>query len=642
MPEKPAAPAHPAAPDAPTAAPAAPTAVPEKSAARSDWEQRIGKPSDTRLTGTAAVAAPAGLSAEDGTGLVRLDWRPVAGALGYLVHRADSPEGPFTPLDHLGGDVLAVPHPPYADTLVEPGRAYHYKVASWTDDGAGPLGAETVTGTPKAPGEAPAAVEVAVDAAAPTSPLPRVWNRIIGAEHLSLLLWDKPGPGGSDTAAEYHEALGKVRDELGVRAVRAHGTFLPETVSVRPDGSFDFSGLDEVYDRFLATGLKPVVELSFMPEELAKDPGYTVFDYKALVSTPTSWERWGELCHALVVHLQERYGRDEVAGWEFEVWNEANLEVFWNGTQDDYHLLYAYAVRAVKAADPRIRVGGPSSAAAGWVGALLEYCRAEDLPVDFVSTHTYGNAPLDFRPLTRAYAEATGRPEPEILWTEWGVTPTHFHPVSDSVFSAPFVLRGMKSALASTDALAYWVATDQFEELGWPPKLFHGGFGLLTVGNLRKPRYWALWLLNQLAGDRAPVAVSGDGADATVEALATRAEDGSAVDVLVWNGTLDQSKVAGAAALGRSATVRVTGLEPGARYAVSAYRVDEAHGNIQAVWEEIGGGDWPDAPQWAKLREADRLPAEPLAPVLADAAGTVRVEVELPMPGIRLLGLRRA
>ena len=227
---------------------------------------------------------------------------------------------------------------------------------------------------------------------------------------------------------------------------------------------------------------------------------------------PADWDRWGDLCRELTVHLRERYGADEVAGWEFEVWNEANLDVFWTGTQADYHRLYEVAVRAVKGVDARIRVGGPGSAAAQWVDALLEFCREHEVPVDFVSTHTYGNAPLDFRPRTRSFAQVTSRPEPEILWTEWGVTPTHFHRVNDSVFAAPFVLRGMKSALASTDALAHWVASDHFEEQGRPPKLFHGGFGLLTVGNLSKPRFWALFLLSRLAGGRVPAHVTGDGA----------------------------------------------------------------------------------------------------------------------------------
>jgi xylan 1,4-beta-xylosidase len=602
--------------------------------ARQDWEQRIGLPSDQPLTGIGELPPPSGLTAMSGTALVHLDWAPVDGALGYLVHRATSADGPFTPLDHLGGDVLAVPRPPYADTMVEPGQTYHYKVATWSESGAGELSDAVSSG----PGGGTGAVTVSVNAAVEPEPLPDVWRRMIGAEHFSLLIWDKPGAGGSNVAAEYAEALRIMKDELGVRTVRAHGTFLPETVTVNDDGSFDFAGLDEVYDRFLATGLKPVVELSFIPKELTADPDYTVFEYRAQVSVPREWERWGDLVRALTHHLRERYGADEVATWEFEVWNEANLEVFWNGTEADYHRLYDIAVREIKAIDERIRVGGPSSAAAGWVGTFLEYCRANDVPVDFVSTHTYGNAPLDMRPLTSSFAAATGKPEPEILWTEWGVTPTHFHRVSDSVFSAPFVLHGMKSALVSTDCLAYWVCSDQFEELGWPPKLLHGGFGLLTVGNLRKPRFWALYLLSRLAGGQVPASCTGDGGESLVEALATRTDD--TVDVLVWNGTLDRSKIDGAAALDRDVTVTVSGLEPG-EYTVESARVDEQHANIGGVWRELSDADWPTEEQWATLRSSDTLPIEYLAKVAVGDDGVASVAVELPMPGIRSLRLTR-
>lgn len=602
--------------------------------ARQDWERRIGLPSDNPLTGTGELQPPTNVTATPGTGHVHLDWQPVPGALGYLVHRATDPTGPFEPLDHLGGDVLAVPHPPYADTMVAPGATYHYKIATWTDHGPGPLSPAVTAG----PADGSRAVTVAVDAAATPAELPDVWRRMIGAEHFSLLLWDKPGPGGSDVAAEYAKALGIMRDQIGVRTVRAHGTFLPETVTVDPDGSFDFTGLDRTYDRFLATGLKPVVELSFMPKELTEDPDYTVFEYRAQVSVPKDWDRWGDLVRAVTEHLRERYGADEVATWEFEVWNEANLEVFWNGTQDDYHRLYEVAARAVKSVDPRIRVGGPSSAAAGWVGAFLEFCRENDVPVDFVSTHTYGNAPLDMRPLTRSFAEATGKPEPEVLWTEWGVTPTHFHRVNDTVFAAPFVLRGMKSALTSTDALAYWVCSDHFEELGWPPRLLHGGFGLLTVGNLRKPRFWALYLLSALAGGRVPVECTGDGAESHVEALATRTDE--TVDVLVWNGVLDQSKIDGAAELARTVTVAVSGLAPGT-YSVESARVDATHANIAAIWESMGGGDWPTATQWDELRTTDGLPIEYLAEETVGDDEVATVTVEVPMPGIRSLRLTR-
>jgi ABC-type uncharacterized transport system ATPase subunit len=102
---------------------------------------------------------------------------------------------------------------------------------------------------------------------------------------------------------------------------------------------------------------------------------------------------------------------------------------------------------AVKSVDERIAVGGPSSAAAGWVDDLLAHCRQSGSPVDFVSTHTYGSPPLD----VRASAVRHGFPDARILWTEWGVTPRHFNPINDSVFSGIFLLRGMRSAAGRID-----------------------------------------------------------------------------------------------------------------------------------------------------------------------------------------------
>ena len=148
----------------------------------------------------------------------------------------------------------------------------------------------------------------------------------------------------------------------------------------------------------------------------------------------------------------------------------------------------------MKAVDERLLVGGPSTAAAGWVDDLLHHSAETGVPVDFVTTHTYGAPPLDLRPILERY----GRPDIPIWWTEWGVSPTHGGPVNDSVWGAPLVARGMRSAAGRVDALAYWVASDQFVELGVPEQLFHGGFGLLTIGGLRKPRFWAIALLERL------------------------------------------------------------------------------------------------------------------------------------------------
>lgn len=600
----------------------------DKSAAVQHWQNRIGAASDAVAgTGQERLPPPSGLTATVGAGHVTLDWEPVAGAIGYLVHRAPATGGDFEPVDHLGGDVLAVPAPPYADTTVTGGESYRYAVASWAEAGAGEL--SDPVRVPARSGPA-GTVTVAVDVSAPAGQIRPVWRRMIGSEHLSLLNWQDTGKGGNDIRAEFTQALQIAHDDLGVEYVRAHGTFLPEMVSFSDDLTPDFTGLDLAYDKLLALGLKPVVELSFMPRELARDASKTVFEYAAIISPPRSWQQWHDLNRALMLHLVDRYGLNECRTWLYEVWNEANLEVFWDGTQAEYHRLYAEAARAIKSVDPGLRVGGPGSAAAKWVTDLLAYCRQENVPIDFVSTHTYGNAPLDYRPVTAAHA-AAGHPEPEIWWTEWGVTPTHFHPVSDAVFSAPFVLRGMKAALESTDALAYWVISDHFEELGWPPRLFHGGFGLLTVGNLRKPRYWALHLLNQLGPQRVAATITGDGAGSLVDALATRAADGT-VRILIWNGTLDQGKTAGSAELDRTVSVTINGLGPEPRQ-TRITRLDVHHGNIIAAWEKLGSPDWPDAEGWIRLRQADVLEPEPAG----EFTGSLRLT--LPMPGIALVEL---
>jgi xylan 1,4-beta-xylosidase len=140
-----------------------------------------------------------------------------------------------------------------------------------------------------------------------------------------------------------------------------------------------------------------------MPRDLASNPEATVFMYHAIISPPRDWNRWGELNHHLAVHLVERYGIEEVSQWGFEVWNEANLKVFWTGTQEEYFRLYEIAARAIKSVDERLLVGGPSSAAAEWVVDLLDFVRQEQLPLDFISTHTYGNLPLDIGQALKAY-----------------------------------------------------------------------------------------------------------------------------------------------------------------------------------------------------------------------------------------------
>ncbi|MEH1095311.1 GH39 family glycosyl hydrolase [Micromonospora sp. CPCC 205739] len=602
--------------------------------ARSDWEARIALRSDEEGTtsGIPLLAPPGDLAADAGVGHVRLSWSPVPGAVGYLVHRAPLrdgvPTGELTPIDHLGGDVLSVPDTWYVDTTGEPGEPYAYAVAAVPEvTVTGPLSAPIHAAALPADGNAPT-VSLRVDAADECVPLPRPWQPMIGSERLSQLLCTDTS-GGREIGRELLAALRRIRQEIGVETVRAHSILHDDLAVYREvDGApvIDFTGVDRVYDLVLSIGLRPVVEIGFMPRDLASDPDRTVFEYRGVISPPKDWDRWAELVRALVAHLLERYG-ETVLSWDFEVWNEANLEVFWSGTRDEWMRLYDVTAKAVKDVDPRIPVGGPSSAAAGWVDALLEHANRSGAPVDFVSTHTYGSPPLDLRPTLHRL----GFPDARILWTEWGVTPTHFHPVNDGTSAATFLLSGMRSAAGRVEALSYWVASDHFEELGRPPRLLHGGFGLITVGGIAKPRYHALRMLAQLGETELSVQASGDGANGLVQSWASRRADGG-LAILVWNSTLDQSKRDGDPALARQIRLAVEGA---AGRTVTVTRLDREHGDVTTLAEQLGVADWPTEEQWDALRAADSLPVEKID--TRARGGAAVVELHLPQPGAVLI-----
>ncbi|MBM2616103.1 xylan 1,4-beta-xylosidase [Actinoplanes sp. LDG1-06] len=592
--------------------------------ARSSWaalmggggaqDRTPGEPQQSHLP------APTGVSAVAGQGQVTVAWDPVAGAIGYAVHRAASADGPFEVVDHGGGDVLAVPHGPYADTT--PGRGGYYAVAALqTVTAIGPLSAPVLSAAGDA-GDSPEHVlsqagdagdspeHVTVEVGSEATPLTRVWEAMVGSEHLSHLL-SADETGGRVIGPDLVDALRRVHDELGVKTVRAHHILGDDNGVYREvDGEpvYDFTRVDRIFDLVREIGMTPVVEFGYMPHDLARDPSRTVFTYRGIISPPKDWDRWGDLIRAFTRHVVDRYGLDEVRDrWWFEVWNEPNLSVFWSGTPAEYWRLYEVAAAAVKEVDPSLRVGGPATAAVGWV---------EDQPGgDFLSTHVYGTVPLDLRPL------AAGRP---LLWTEWGVTATHGSRINDGVFAAAFLLRGMRSAAGRIDALAPWVASDHFEELGRPQRLLHGGFGLLTVGNLAKPKFWALSLAAKLGPDELPVSLTGDGADSLVEAWASRYDDGG-MGLLIWNGTLDHSRADGNPALLRTVVVRPGLTSP---HLMRVWRVDRTHGNVDF------DGEWPSDAQWETLKAADQLresePARRVAP-------GKDVTIELPNPGIVFL-----
>lgn len=604
--------------------------------ARRDWQDRVYR----RLTDTSAsdsslaLPAPGGVLARGGTGHVRLDWQPVDGAVGYLIERADADGRAPIILQHGGSDVAAVPGCSFADTGIGDGVAHRYRIGA-VADAASPAWSWSDPAVAEAGDGPPGPVQVRVDASATTGPVHPVWH-MVGSERLSQLD-EGMDPHGHHIGAEFAEALRLAHDDLAVTHVRAHAILHDDLrVASRDENgalSLNFGRVDAIYDRLLAIGLRPIVELSFMPAALARDPAQTVFTYRGIISPPRDYAEWHHLIAELTAHLVDRYGIEEVLRWAFEVWNEPNLVVFWTGTPEEYLRLYDEAADAVKGVDRRLRVGGPASSAGEWVHRLARHVATSGSPMDFVSTHTYGNLPVDLRPALRRHH----LPDRSIWWTEWGVGHTHFGPIHDAVLGATFMLSGYQAVQGRMDALAYWVVSDHFEELGRPPRLMHDGFGLLTVGNLRKPRYWAAHLAAHQGEVALDTSLSGDGAEVLVRAWATRHGDGG-VDVLLWNGTINAELVGGDRRLDRTVHLTVTGLD-GRAYLVAMARVDEGHSNINRYCPP--DVDWPDDQLWAELRARDGLDERALPDALP-IDGSLEFDIPLPMPGIARLRLREA
>jgi len=350
---------------------------------------------------------------------------------------------------------------------------------------------------------------VVADMATVAGPRDMAWQDCVGADHGGLLL-----------RASNQAQLRLVHKELGFKYIRFHGIFADDTDVYREvDGKpvYDFSKTDAVYDVILKAGMKPLVEVSFMPRDLASGTK-TIFYWKGNGSPPKDWDKWSDLITAFTRHLESRFGAAEVRRWRFEVWNEPNLDGFWtDGNQETYLKLYDVTVKAIKGVDSALLVGGPSTAGAAWVPEFLAHAKANDVPVDFVTTHAYGidGGFLDEKgendnklaPQPGSISNDVWKVRKEIqadwpglplYFTEWSTSYNPRDPIHDDYLSAAFILDKVKQTEGGAQSMSYWVYTDLFEEAGPPPSSFHGGFGLLNREGIRKAAYFAYKYLNEL------------------------------------------------------------------------------------------------------------------------------------------------
>src|SRR5688500_8437744 len=197
------------------------------------------------------------------------------------------------------------------------------------------------------------------------TPLPHFWEHTVGSDHAPVAL-----------RADWQRQLQRAHEDLGFRYVRFHGLLsddLGTLVQEKNTLLYSFFNADQIFDYLLSIGMKPFIELSFMPKALASG-SKTVFNYKANITPPTNHKQWAALINRLVSHWVDRYGVAEVREWFFEVWNEPNLKAFWTGTQREYFKLYRYTAEAIKQVDAGIKVGGPATAKSEWIEEFVDFC----------------------------------------------------------------------------------------------------------------------------------------------------------------------------------------------------------------------------------------------------------------------------
>lgn len=454
-----------------------------------------------------------------------------------------------------------------------------------------------------------------------TTDFPHFWEHTVGSGHATLAL-----------RADWQAQLKQAHDELGMRHVRFHGILSDDMGTLVSEGDtffYSFFNTDQIFDFLLSIGMKPFVELSFMPSALSSGD-QTVFHYQANVGRPRDYAQWAVLIRKLVRHWVDRYGLGEVRQWFFEVWNEPNLTAFGNGQQSDYFELYRYTVEAIKGVDAMLKVGGPATAANAWIDDFLAFCKANDLPADFVSTHHYptdsfgkpgDDTEAQLAASTRSILREQARDvrknagDLPVYYTEWCTSSNPRDPMHDDPYAAAFIVKTILEASGLVQGYSYWTFSDIFEENYFPSIPFHGGFGLLNIHGIAKPAYRAFQLLHELGTQMMPV----KGSHATVDAWFVRGDQRSTL--VLTNFALPRHPIET-----EQVSFELKSAKPESM--ASIQRIDLEHANAKPHWEQRGKPEYLNAATIEELKHLSQFQSEPV-PVNGDS-GKLNIKVSMP------------
>lgn len=446
---------------------------------------------------------------------------------------------------------------------------------------------------------------------------PHYWETCVGSCHAYTALRE-----------DYRQQLIKAHNELGFKYVRFHGLFDDE-MSVCIE-NFDFNGnsqgitynflnIDKVFDFLLKIGMKPFVELSFMPTCLASKEN-RVFPYGGNNTMPKSDDLWKELIRRFIKHIIARYGKEEVESWFFEVWNEPNLPLFFAGTQKDYFHLYQITVATAKKIDKNLKFGGPATSFNSWIPEMIDFCETNNVPLDFLTTHHYPtDDPLwqsglgieeffknsdqtktDYhrgilKEMTaKTVKQAKGYP---FYYTEWNVSAMVGDMIHDEPYAAAMVAKTIADNDSMVEGYSFFTFTDIFEEQSQKLGQFHGGYGLQTVDGVEKPVYRIFEILHKLGFKRLGVQGNDQG---TAELLAV--QNDVDLQLLAYNHNVPSEEI-------KTEKVQI-GLESKKNFAGILERIDHDHANPMKKWIEMGKPDYLKQPEIDLLRENSKLQKE--------------------------------
>lgn len=443
---------------------------------------------------------------------------------------------------------------------------------------------------------------------------------------------------------DVRQMLRRAQKEIGYKYVKFHGILSDDLMlyDELSDGSVNLSFVlfDQVVNFLLSIGLKPWMQLGFMPRALASNPGRNSFFIQQNCSLPKNMDKWNCLIDALVRHCIRRYGEAEVLSWPFCVWNEPDTteEMFGFADKESFFRFYAATYHTVKSVHPEIQVGSPSllfllDDPLRWYRPFFDFCSKEGCTPDFFNLHYYNDDitlstctgdtshrerlinrlnpnPDAFREYLDALdrkLERIGLGSLPVYMTEWNLTVSHRNLLNDTCFKACYLVKNLLENYDRLESFGYWSLTDLIGEAQLPGEVFHGGLGMFTVNQIPKAHYYAFRMLRKL-GDT--LVSSGKGW------FLTRHSATGKLALVLYNYTHYNQLISAGELFDMTPTERYTGFSGMNRKKFtlcledledSEYRLDETYvnrlrGSSYDSWVEMGGTKDMSAEDIAYLR----------------------------------------